>query len=168
MNKENTFDKLFQVFVEEISAYNYLIETMELKQKALVENDIQAIHLHTSTEQMVLTKANSLANLRQQLIRELLGEEDQTAVKADLLDFMRRFKLDRQPQWQRMYKRLTGAAEKIRRLNFENSELIDASLYFVQNMIRLFYPKNEAATQIYTSNGVEQNSIKTNLLDYNV
>jgi len=168
MNKDNVFDKLFQVFVEEIAAYNYLVETMELKQKALVKNDIKGIQLHTSTEQMVINKANALADLRRQLMQEVLAQEGHKNAQADLIDFFQRFRLDSQPQWLRLYKRLTGAAEKIRRLNFENSELIEASMYFVQNMIRLFYPKDEAAAQIYTRTGAEQDSLKTNLLDYNV
>jgi len=169
MNDMKTIkQKLFQLLLEEVSAYDYLNEILKDKQRAIVSNDLKSIEHLNGVEQMVVAKANHLTQYRTDILHDYFindpvkdNSEMLSLFMADIPD------LERAP-WERTKRRLSKAALEIRTINQQNIRLISSSLEHIRGLINLFMPRDENGKHIYTNNGDENGLIGAkNLLDCN-
>ncbi len=148
-------DELYQILWEEVSAYDYLAETLEQKQKAIVDNEVETIETLTGTEQMVIRKANRLNHRRQDLIRNMFNQNALPGQPVSLSDFIRRFGAQADYGWKALENRLNDALERIVRKNAENKRLIALSLSMLKERIGIIYPVDDNAIDTYNKQGVK-------------
>lgn len=55
-SKESTKDKLFQLLLEEIHAYSYMVETVKQKQEAIIHNKLKEMENLTGVERLLVKK----------------------------------------------------------------------------------------------------------------
>lgn len=166
MNNQTHKDMLNEVFrnlVEEVNVYESLAESAMNKQKAIIKNDIQGLKKYTNLEQTFVKKGNALTDNRLQLMGPLQNDKKNNSLSV----FINRQGLFADMEWSKLENRLNTALNKIKRLNIENAMLLKTSLSFTQNMIRLYYPKNEKGNSTYTREGKTQLA-SNNVLDYGV
>jgi len=164
MTNNTLENQLMEVMLEEIAAYDYLAEVLLEKQKAIVANQMEAIEHHSSTEKMIVRKANQLTETRRQLMSSVInpGEEP-----GSLLTLRQHFPAQA-GFWERMQTRTERTVSRIMRINNENRQLLEASVSFVRDMIHLFYPRQKAESAIYSPQGQKAGTAYSNLVDYNI
>ncbi len=161
-------DRLYQVLLEEVSAYDYLNEILRDKQRAIVQNDLKKIEHLNGIEQMLITKASHLTQFRSNLLTEYFLQKNVSEDESTLGNFIGELPQDERTSWDRLNKRLNKISHQIQRTNRENVRLIDASLSHIRSLITMFLPRDENGKHIYTEAGNEDHSIGTkNLLDCN-
>lgn len=169
VSRNNSFDELFLVLVEETAAYDYLAEIIADKQKAIVNNDLEKIETLTCTEQLIVNKANALTVTRYEMLLRIFNTNKITDTAVTLSNLFIFFGKEINSSWIEIERRLTGVIKKIQRVNAENQKLLKASIHYVREMIELFYPVDNNDSKMYTSNGHEEKKTKTrNLLDCNI
>ena len=63
-SSNQTGDQLYQLLMEEASAYDYLLEILLEKQSAMVKNDLPIIENLTGVEQVLVQRANDFTKAR--------------------------------------------------------------------------------------------------------
>jgi len=163
-NKELLQD-IFRILVEEVNLYEGLAETVLNKQKAIVENDIKSLKKYTVMEQSFVKKGNDLTRKRiENMPPETVVKDQQNSI---LTRFFKKYGLLNDHDWSGLESRLHVALTKIKRANLENSMLLKTSISFVQNMIKLYYPKKDKGSATYNREGKSQVE-KTHVLDCGV
>ncbi len=166
--KASPKDRLYQILLEEVSAYDYLNEILRDKQQAIVKNDLKKIEHLNGVEQMLITKASHLTQYRSNLLQEYFLQKNMNNDEHSLGNFIAELPEEERTSWERLNKRLFHTSHQIQRTNRENVRLIDASLSHIRSLITMFLPRDEHGKHIYTETGNEDASIGTkNLLDCN-
>ncbi len=161
-------EALFHLLMEELSAYNYLAETITAKQQAILHNNLEQVEHLTGVEQLIVNKTSQLIQNRSNMMKEMVRGLGQEGMPLTLSGIIERLQGGEKERWQKIVRRLTAAVEKIQTLNLQNMRLLDTSLKYVRGMIDMFAPADENMTNLYTSSG--HNSGKKmvkNLLDCN-
>jgi flagellar biosynthesis/type III secretory pathway chaperone len=160
-------EKLYQILLEELSAYDYLYETVSKKKDAIVVNDYKLVEELTGVERVIINKADLLSQTRLSTLDELfeiMGLENRPKTLSNFIEMLPK---ERQSLWERMNSRLIAAIEKIQRTNDANQRLIKVSLNFVQGMIGLLYPRDDSESQVYDKNGKDSFKLGKNLVNCN-
>lgn len=161
-------EQMYQVLLEEMSAYDYLNETLREKQEAIVKNEIKNVERLTGVEQVVASRANRLTQTRYELMQQYFMEKNITADAHSLGNVIGSIEEDNRKRWERVGHRIHSTALEIKRLNAENMRLIEHSLGYVRGMINLFLPRDEFGGNIYTESGNENINVSAkNMLDCN-
>jgi len=162
-------EQLFQVLLEEMSAYDYLNETIQNKQSAIVQNNLQQIEHLTGVEHVVVKKANLLTQTRFELMQQYFKQVNLVQDPLSLSSLISIIPLDKRKSWERISSRLHQTVAEIQRRNSENVQLIDSSMNYVRGMIDLFLPREEFGSDLYTKTGNENLTVGSkNLLDCNI
>ncbi len=157
-------DQLYKTLMEELSAYDYLIETLSEKQKAIVENDLQKLEHFSGVEQLIVNKANKLTEARAQILKTV----QQQPGPASLVAFIRQLHPSERRPWIKINDRISRTVEKIRFLNTQNMRLLDTSLNYSRGMIELFMPNEMKSAGFYDGGGKSPDDVNTQkLLDCN-
>ncbi len=164
MTSNTQENQLMEILLEEIAAYDYLAEVLLDKQKAIVANQMEAIEHHSSTEKMIVRKANQLTETRRQLMSSVVKTGEEPASFQALHTHFP----GQSGFWERMQTRTERVIARIMRLNNENRQLLEASVSFVRDMIHLFYPRQKAESAIYSPQGQKTGTGYANLVDYNI
>lgn len=161
-------DSIYRLLLEEVSAYDYLNETIQNKQNAIVKNDLKQIEHLTGVEQVVVKRANDLTRERQNLMQQYFMSDKMVTEPLSLNSLISTLKEAQKEPWQRMNRRLSKTVTSIQRRNAENLRLINSSLSFVRGTVQLFVPREEFSTDLYSEEGPGTNNFKAkNLLDCN-
>ncbi len=161
-------DRLYQVLLEEVSAYDYLNEILRDKQQAIVKNDLKKIEYLNGIEQMLITKASHLTQYRSTLLTEYFLNKNVREDESTLGNIIGELPEEERASWERLNNRLMKISHQIKRTNYENVRLIDVSLSHIRSLITMFLPRDEEGKHIYTDAGIEDSSIGTkNILDCN-
>lgn len=177
MNNENISDQvtdknikkdLYQAMMEELSAYEFLLQTMKEKKNAIIKNEIGNIEHLSGTEHLLVTKADQRTAARYSLMQEFLKSNTLTQVPVTLSNFIDLCDENEKGTWERINNRLSRTVENIRYVNNENKNLLETSMKFVNGMINLFLPKDENSSDMYAKEGSSGISLTAkNLLDCN-
>lgn len=161
-------DQMYQILLEEMSAYDYLKETISNKQKAIVSNDVKMLEHLTGVEQVVVKRANRLTASRAKLMEDFKTINDVPESTASLSEIIKTVPVEKRDSWLRVNERLHQTVTDIQRKNAENIRLIESGLQFIRGTIELFLPQDEFSRGIYTEagSGNKNNGIK-NILDCN-
>lgn len=166
-SKESTKDKLFQLLLEEIHAYSYMVETVKQKQEAIIHNKLKEMENLTGVERLLVKKVEQMLESREKYLRKLLGnaESDQP---LQLNSFIEALPVEEQARWRSLQQRISRTVDKIRRINLENHQLVQSSLNYVRGVIDMLYAMDEEAV-LYSRNGQEQKTpLKKQVVNYNV
>lgn len=167
-NNKPWHDRLFQIVFEELSACDYLAETLAEKQKAIITNDLNTMNTLTGTEQLIINKVNALIRTRQEIIAEFFAGKGITGGVFTLTDFIGHLDETETLAWKRLQTRLENTVAKINRLNAENMALLNAALSYNRDLIKLFYPRDDHSEGIYDHKGANNNGFSKNIVDCNV
>ncbi|NOG43869.1 MAG: hypothetical protein HND50_01455 [Calditrichaeota bacterium] len=148
---QQLLDEIHSILTEEVVLYESLADTAYQKQKAILENNVQSLAKFTGLEQTFIRKGNALTSKRLEMTSER-GKNHKKKIMS-LASFIGLNNLLKNEEWVGMENRLNKALTKVKRLNQENSILLKTSINFVQDLIRLYYPKNESESKIYTRDG---------------
>jgi len=167
--EEPMLERLMRVLLEEISACDYLAETLAEKQDAIVKNNLLQINTLTGTEQLIVNKANLLAKARQDLIGDLFLKANIKNMGFTLSNLIENLGLAEQTNWKKVQQRLENAVAKIERINKENITLLNSSISFVRDMIHLLYSHDDKPTNIYDKSGLGLKRINSkSMVDCNI
>ncbi len=161
-------EELFHILMEELSAYNYLVETVEAKQQAIIHNNLEQVEHLSGVEQLIVNKVNQLIRNRHSAMKKVMHALGVEGMPLTLSGVINRLQGRERERWQRIENHIASAVEKIQKLNLQNMRLLDTSLKYVRGMIDMFVPVDEDMSSIYTKQG--QNSgrkMAKNLLDCN-
>ncbi len=167
-----TFDdpakqQLFQLLLEEIHAYSYLADTVKQKQEALIKNELKNLENLTGIERLLIKKVELMIRNRSKLLNKLLGNRSHDST-VQLNTFIEQLPLEEQSRWRRLQQRMIRTVEKIRRLNFENHQLVQSSLNYIKGVIEMLYALDEESV-LYNSNGQEKKTaLPKQVVNYNV
>ena len=168
LSNEESKQQLYRILLEELSAYDYLAETVAEKQKAIVANDLEKIEQLSGVEQLVVNKANRLTTERYRALKQFMRAKNVMGVPVRLSAMIKMLNHTERSIWQRLEKRLYEDVEKIKRLNAQNMQLLDTSLRYVKGMIELFVPKDEHRASLYDNRGQDNAKVAArNMLDCN-
>ncbi len=158
-------DKLYQILLEEISAYEYLAETIKQKQDAIIRNHIDELENLTGVERLLVKKVENLVQVRQRYLHEV-AHDSQTSVSPMLSRFIEQLDDGEKPRWRNIEQRIRHYVERIRRINSENQQLIRASLNYINGLVEMLYPRSEG---VYDALGKENTPAASKpLLNVNV
>ena len=172
-NEKNTSDKamkqeLYKSLMEELSAYEYLLQTMKEKKKAIIRNELNSIESLSGTEHILVTKADSRTAARYSLLQKIFNSNNPSDSPLTLTSFIELCPEEEKGTWERINNRLSRTVENIRYVNNENKNLLETSLKFVNGMINLFIPRDENSDGLYVKEGGStHNHAAKNLLDCN-
>ena len=167
-NEQKLKQALFQALMEELSAYEYLSETMTEKKEAIIQNDLKKIEHLSGTEQLLVTKANRLTENRFHLMQKFYTAKNIKSAPFTLTTFVEMSDEAERNSWGRIETRLEKTVEKIQRTNLENKRLLETSMKYVQGMINLFIQPQQDMPATYGKEGVDKPSINArNFVDCN-
>lgn len=165
---QRLLESIYKILLEEVSAYDYLDETIRKKQKAIVKNNLKEIEHLTGIEQVVVERANSLTQKRHDLMQQYFMSDQIVTEPLSLNNLIHQVEGTERAAWQRMNRRLNKAVTSIQQMNAENQRLIESSLAFVRGNIHLFIPRDNLSSDMYSKDGNDSQKIKVkNLLDCN-
>ena len=144
-------DKLYQVLLEEISAYQYLAETIKQKQDAIIRNQLEELENLTGVERLLVRKVENLVQARQQYLHKIAQSTD-GSVSLLLSQYIEQLNDGEKPRWRSIEQRIRRYVERIRRINLENQQLIRASLNYINGLVEMLYPRQEG---VYNALGEE-------------
>ena len=161
-------ESIYRVLLEEVSAYDYLSETIQNKQSAIIQNDLKEIEHLTGVEQVIVKRANDLTQERHSLMQQYFMSDHMVSEPLSLGSLINTLQGSQKEPWQRMNRRLTRTVTSIKQRNAENLRLINSSLAFVRGTVQLFVPREEFSSDLYSKNGPDAKNFKAkNLLDCN-
>lgn len=144
-------DKLYQVLLEEISAYQYLAETVKQKQDAIIKNQLEELENLTGVERLLVKKVENLVQAREQYLQKVV-HSDEGSLTLRLSQFIDQLSEQERPRWRSIERRIRHYVERIRRVNLENQQLIRASLNYINGLVEMLYPHQEG---VYNALGKE-------------
>lgn len=151
-NKQN-LDNLYQILVQESALCDNLISLLEKKQESIIKGQIEELQDYTAKEQSIVRQANAFSDTRQYLVKKILDDSDNKEKIISLSNFLQMTNRTKEKKWSSIKDKLDAAVQKIRKINFENHELLQTSIAFVKEMIRVFLPKDKDSNQTYSKNG---------------
>lgn len=152
INKSN-LDNLYQILVQESALCDNLISLLEKKQDSIIKGKIEELQNYTAKEQSIVRQANAFSDTRQYLVQKILNDSDSKDKMISLSNFLQMTNRSKDKQWNSIKNNLDIAIQKIKRINFENHELLQTSMAFVKEMIRVFLPKDKNSNETYSKSG---------------
>jgi len=172
MNKQNyddmSFDDLYDVLLKESSAYENLKELLEKKQKSIIIGDVSQIQDLTAKENVVIKQANAFSNNRVFILRKILAKFDKNSKSISLSNLLEISGKSNELKWRTIKNKMNQVIDAIKRLNFENQQLLKTSLALVKDMVKVFFPVEKNNLRTYSIQGKVIQDSKTKVLDYQV
>ncbi len=159
--KKVMLDRILQLLGEETEIYAQLGKAVSAKQQAILSNDIAAIKQKTEQEQLLAKSANGKTVERYELMKLALNHSQ----VPSMTEFLFRNGLASDARWTRLSRGLNESVEQIKRTNRENAQLLQTSLRFTQDLIRMYYPAEKATTTTYTRQGKTSGKGSSTLLN---
>ncbi len=159
---------LYQALMEELSAYEYLLQTMKEKKHAILKNEIGSIEHLSGTEHLLVTKADQRTAARYSLMQRFFKSNNPAEAPVTLSRFIDLCDENEKGTWERINNRLSRTVENIHYVNRENQDLLERSMKFVNGMMNLFLPRDENSCDMYAKEGSSNINLSAkNLLDCN-
>ncbi len=151
-NKLN-LNNLYQLLIQESALLDTLIVLMENKQKSIVKGNVEDLKEYTAKEQLIVRQANAFSDTRQYLVQKILNNSNNKDRVISLSNFIELTNRSSDKQWSGIRNKLDSAVQKVRKINFENNELLQTSIAFVKEMVRVFLPIDKNLAGTYSKDG---------------
>ncbi len=169
-NPEQGYETLFQVLLQEAALYEQLIEKLVLKQQAIINGNITRLNELTASEQSIVQKAQALSTLRSSIMQKIFNTWGVNIKDASLSEMLQYSGKSTNPEWLKLTQKLKLGIQQVNRLNRENQQLINSSLQFVRDLVKLIFPADEVPKNTYNKDGDLSGNEKTTkkVLDFQV
>lgn len=160
---EKIIDELVRIMTEEIKAFNKLLATLKAKQKAIVEGEIEKLKVQVKNEEKIIKETASLEKIRQeqtQILAEQLMMKTGNPKLNEIIEKVEEKYAQRLTEQRDLLKTLL---EKIQHLNASNQFLINYSLKFIEDNLRLL-SNAQNQTTFYAKNGERQNTLNKQII----
>jgi len=156
---EEIIRELVQTVSKEIDAFNRLLSTLRNKQKAIVEGELEKLKNHVDDENKLITETKGLEADRistTQALAEELSLSSATPKLTDIIDNVESKYAERLREQRDLLKSILG---EIRDLNDNNQFLINYSLSFIENNMRMIMTGKEELP-VYRKDGSKHPSVE--------
>ncbi|RMF66786.1 MAG: flagellar protein FlgN [Calditrichaeota bacterium] len=161
-------EQLIEVISREIEAFQRLLQTLHQKQRAIVEGEIGRLNEHVQTESKLANETKTLEAERLRRTRELaqsLSMEDLNPKLSQIIQKVEKKYAQRLAEQREL---LRGLAQKIQNLNKNNQFLLDYSLKFIEENMRLLLSSNDQFT-VYKKDGkLQTESVGKKVVDHSL
>ncbi len=158
--QDTSFENLRLLLVEAIRCYEHLIDILRLKQRAIIDNNLEELRRCMESEQVLINKTQDNIQLLESLIATLAPNEKERRLKniIYLAPTSLRTSLERSRQ------RLIASLEEISKINKENRYLLNFSLEYTKGVIRLLLRSDDENGKLYNVKGHVSITEKNNKL----
>jgi len=146
-------NNLYQLLIQESALFDNLITLLEKKQESIIKGKIDDLQDYTAKEQLIVRQADAFSDTRQYLVQKILNDSNNKEQMISLSNFLEMTDRSKDKKWTTIKNKLDSAVQKIRKINFENHELLQTSLAFVKEMVRVFLPKDKNSNNTYSKDG---------------
>ncbi len=153
-NKASNFPEVRKALQEEHYIYQLLLQTLQEKQRAIVEAKTEELLDILVVIQSLAKKANQVTERRLEQFRKNFPLKNQSGKKAAEVGFE-----IPEPEIQHEYEELIQTIRAIERVNRENQSLLQASMEFTRGFISVVYGANNNEMAIYDRNGKLENKV---------
>ena len=153
-------NNLYDILVQESALLDNLLDLLEKKQKSIVDGKVEELKDFTAREQLIIRQANAYSDTRQYLVKKILDDGQNKDKIISLSQFLELTNKKEDKKWNGIRHKLDNAIQKVKRINFENHELLQVSMAFVKETIRVFIPRNKDAANTYSKDGKISDSTK--------
>lgn len=127
---KTSLTELVSILQEQKKIYDDLLELSRQKQKILIKGDITALETITVQEEGLVLQAGKLEEKREQCLGTL-AEAYGWAREMTLADFLPLVSTEERIELEKIHEDFSMCLNDLRRLNHENTELLEQSLQFV-------------------------------------
>lgn len=151
-------EKLYMVLLDEIHTYQNLADTLKQKQEAIIHRQIEELENLNGVEHLLMNKVQVLLQTREHYLQKVAGKEMGESF-PQLNEFIKGLDKEEQPRWQSLEESIHQTVGKIHRINFENQQLIRASLTYIHGLVDVLYPKEVSAGKVNAAMGNENTQV---------
>ncbi|MFQ5636676.1 MAG: flagellar protein FlgN [bacterium] len=162
---DKIIEELISVCSREVDAFNQLLKTLHQKQRAIVEGEIERLKEHVQTENKIIDQTKMLEGERighTQELAKALSLENLNPRLGEIIDLVEEKYAQRLTEQRNLLKSIV---ERIRNLNQSNQFLLNYSLQFIDNSMRMLF--NGQENTLYQQDGkVREESTRPKILDH--
>ncbi|MBC8197148.1 MAG: flagellar protein FlgN [Candidatus Marinimicrobia bacterium] len=164
-NIDAILQRLIRILSQEIVTYTKLLTSLEEKQQAIIQGEIENMKIITEQEQVILTDAKLTEKERNISIANLRTNTDEMKDVENLTQLIAVVETKYHSRLSEIQKSLKDILEKVALKNEQNKFLLSHSIHFVQTMIKDLLTSNESMNDLYAQNGRKINPKYLALLD---
>ncbi len=164
-NIDAILQRLIRILSQEIVTYTKLLTSLEEKQQAIIQGQIENMKIITEQEQVILTDAKLTERERNISIANLRTNTDEMKDVENLSQLIAVVETKYHSRLSEIQKSLKDVLEKVALKNEQNKFLLNHSIHFVQTMIKDLLTSNENMNDLYAQNGRKINPKYLALLD---
>lgn len=161
-------EDLISIIASEIEAFEQLLKTLYAKQKAIVEGQTERLNKYVHSENKLANKTKSIESDRLAKTKELAEKLALDDLNPRLTRIIEEVEGKYAERLQEQRDLLKSLVEKIQTLNKSNQFLLNYSLKFIENSMKILLGGNDKAP-IYKKDGKLQNEVaKYKVLDQSI
>ncbi len=153
-NQSSEFPEALKALQEERYIYQLLLQTLQEKQRAIVEAKTEELLDILVVVQSLAKKANQVTERRIDRFRKSFATPHDVSGKNPEAQFH-----IPDPEIRREYQELIQTVQAIERVNRENRSLLQASMEFTRGFIQVVYGANDNEMAIYDRHGKLKNKV---------
>ena len=167
--KKTIFDDLCNALTKELQIYEDLLETMKMKQDAIIKgnnNKIKdAIHQEREASQNILNQMK----MRNELTQSISSKSKIREKKITLTKLIHKANAENKSKLEKIRRKMHLSVIEIDKLNSENKYLLSASITHVKDLVKVFLSAGDKLHSHYGINGSIKESQKDNrVLDFRI
>jgi flagellar biosynthesis/type III secretory pathway chaperone len=161
-------EELIVIMSKEIEAFNDLLGTLHLKQRAIVEGEVERLNQTVQDETKLARETKALEGERIERTRELAKKLHIKNANPRLTEIIEKVEEQYAHRLQEQRDLLRSLVEKIHNLNQGNQFLLNYSLKFVEKTMEILFNGNDKSS-LYKKDGQLQKSMtKNRIFDHSV
>jgi hypothetical protein len=164
-NIDLILQRLIRILSQEIVTYTKLLTSLEEKQQAIIQGEIENMKIITEKEQVILTDAKLTEQERNISIAKLRTNGENMNDVENLTQLIAVVETKYHSRLSEIQESLKDILEKVALKNEQNKFLLNHSIHFVQTMIKDLLTSNESMNDLYAQNGRKINPKYLALLD---
>jgi hypothetical protein len=164
-NIDLILQRLIRILSQEIVTYTKLLTSLEEKQQAIIQGEIENMKIITEKEQVILTDAKLTEQERNVSIAKLRTNGENMNDVENLTQLIAVVETKYHSRLSEIQESLKDILEKVALKNEQNKFLLNHSIHFVQTMIKDLLTSNESMNDLYAQNGRKINPKYLALLD---
>lgn len=149
---EKIIEELIVIISKEIDAFNQLLKTLHGKQRAIVEGEIERLKKQIEAESEIVSQTKSLESQRILRTKELAQKLSINKLDPKLSEIIAKVEEKYAQRLAEQRNLLKSLIEQVRDLNKSNQFLLDYSLKFVEDTMRLLLSGNDKKN-VYQKDG---------------
>ncbi len=164
---DQIIEELISVCSREIDAFNRLLSTLHQKQRAIVEGEIDRLKRSMEEEEHLIQETQTLEKERVQRTRDLAEALSLKRLNPRLSEIIDKVETTYAQRLQEQRNLLLSIVERIQNLNQSNQFLLNYSLQFIDNSMRMLFHGQESP--VYKKDGkMQAQNQEARLVDHRI